>query len=82
MAAAILYQIPEIVTLGRFPNQLGSDSTWRTIEVRHGGSDTIARRFQLILPACNTEAMNLHLVEIAQTVAPSAHAVLLVDQAG
>jgi transposase len=26
--------------------------------------------------------MNLHLVEIAATVAPGAHAVLLVDQAG
>jgi hypothetical protein len=26
--------------------------------------------------------MNLHLVEIAQTVEPGAHAVLLVDQAG
>ncbi|MGA8435750.1 MAG: IS630 family transposase [Methyloceanibacter sp.] len=36
----------------------------------------------LILPACNTEAMNLHLVEIAKAVAPGAHAVLLVDQAG
>jgi hypothetical protein len=24
----------------------------------------------LILPACNTEAMNLHLAEIAETVAP------------
>ena len=36
----------------------------------------------LILPACNTEAMNLHLVEIAKTVTPGAHAVLLVDQAG
>jgi transposase len=36
----------------------------------------------LILPACNTEAMNLHLAEIAATVAPGAHAVLLVDQAG
>ena len=34
----------------------------------------------LILPACNTEAMNLHLAEIAKAVA--AHAVLLVDQAG
>jgi len=33
----------------------------------------------LILPACNTEAMNLHLAEIAKAVA--AHAVLLVDQA-
>jgi transposase len=36
----------------------------------------------LILPACNTEAMNLHLVEIALTVSTGAHAVLLVDQAG
>src|SRR5437899_7067591 len=36
----------------------------------------------LILPACNTEAMNLHLAEIAAAVAPAAHAVLLVDQAG
>src|SRR5450756_1876528 len=36
----------------------------------------------LILPACNTEAMNLHLAEIAETVAPGAHAVILVDQAG
>ena len=36
----------------------------------------------MILPACNTEAMNLHLVEIAKTVTPGGHAVLLVDQAG
>jgi hypothetical protein len=36
----------------------------------------------LIPPARNTEAMNLHLVEIAKTVTPGAHAVLLVDQAG
>ena len=36
----------------------------------------------LILPTCNTEAMNLHLAEIAATVAPAAHAILLVDQAG
>src|SRR5208337_3354628 len=36
----------------------------------------------LILPACNTEAMNLHLAEIAEIVAPGAHAVLMVDQAG
>jgi hypothetical protein len=36
----------------------------------------------LILPACNTEAMNLHLAEIAEMVAPGAHAVLLADQAG
>jgi putative transposase len=36
----------------------------------------------LLLPACNTEAMNLHLAEIAKAVAAGAHAVLLVDQAG
>ena len=36
----------------------------------------------LILPTCNTEAMNLHLAEIAEMVAPGAHAALLVDQAG
>jgi len=36
----------------------------------------------LILPICNVAAMNLHLAEIALAVAPGAHAVLLVDQAG
>ena len=36
----------------------------------------------LVLPACNTEAMNLHLAEIATEVAPGAHAVLLIDRAG
>src|SRR5262249_23813787 len=41
-----------------------------------------ARGQPWIMPACNTEAMNLHLAEIAATVAPAAHAILLVDQAG
>src|SRR5260370_23388555 len=36
----------------------------------------------LVLPHCNNEAMNLHLAEIASEVAPGAHAVLLLDQAG
>jgi len=36
----------------------------------------------LVLPSCNTEAMSLHLAEIATEVAPGAHAVLLLDQAG
>jgi hypothetical protein len=36
----------------------------------------------LVLPHCDTIAMNLHLAEIAQTIEPGAHAVLLVDQAG
>jgi transposase len=35
----------------------------------------------LVLPRCNTEAMSLHLAEIATAVASGAHAVLLVDQA-
>lgn len=36
----------------------------------------------LVLPFCNTAAMNLHLAEIAKAVAADAHAVLLMDQAG
>jgi hypothetical protein len=36
----------------------------------------------LVLPFCNTEAMELHLQEIALHVQPDAHAVLFVDQAG
>ncbi len=36
----------------------------------------------LVLPRCDTQAMNMHLAEIAKNVAPGAHAALLVDQAG
>lgn len=36
----------------------------------------------LVLPYVNTEAMNLHLAEIAKTVAPGAHALLVLDGAG
>ena len=36
----------------------------------------------LVLPRCKTEAMTLHLAEISAAVAPNAHAVLLLDQAG
>lgn len=36
----------------------------------------------LVLPSCNTDAMIRHLAEIARTVAPGAHAVVLMDQAG
>ena len=39
---ALLYRVPVMVTLGRFPKARESDSTWRTKEVRHVGSDTIA----------------------------------------
>ena len=36
----------------------------------------------LVLPFCNSDAMALHLQEISRTVAPRAHAVLVMDQAG
>ena len=36
----------------------------------------------LVLPRANTAAMNLHLAEIADTVAPGAHAVVVLDGAG
>ena len=36
----------------------------------------------LILPRCNTQAMQWHLEEISSQVAPEAHAVLILDQAG
>ena len=36
----------------------------------------------LVLPYCDTEAMTAQLQEISQAVAPGAHAVLLLDQAG
>ena len=36
----------------------------------------------LVLPRCTSEGMSLHLAEISQAVAPEAHAVVLLDQAG
>jgi len=36
----------------------------------------------LVLPWCDTNAMNAHLAEISAAVDPDAHAVLIVDQAG
>ena len=36
----------------------------------------------LVLPRCNTHAMQLHLDEISSQVTPGAHAVLILDQAG
>jgi putative transposase len=34
------------------------------------------------MPRCTTEAMSLQLAEISQAVAPEAHALVLLDQAG
>jgi hypothetical protein len=36
----------------------------------------------LVPPACNSEAMQFHLDEITTKVAPGAHAILILDQAG
>ena len=36
----------------------------------------------MVLPFCNTAAMALHLEEISRAVAPGAHAVVILDQAG
>ena len=36
----------------------------------------------LVLPRCNTQAMQWHLDEISSQVTPGAHAVLMVDRAG
>ena len=36
----------------------------------------------LVLPRCNTQAMQWHLDEIAVQVSPGAHAILIADQAG
>jgi transposase len=36
----------------------------------------------LIMPFCDTAAMQAHLAEISAAVAPGAHAVLILDQAG
>ena len=36
----------------------------------------------LVLPRCNTQAMQWHLNEIASQVAPASHAVVMLDQAG
>ena len=36
----------------------------------------------LVLPRCDTQAMQRHLDEIATQVAPGAHAVVMLDQAG
>lgn len=36
----------------------------------------------LVLPFCNAQTMALHLAEISLAVAPGAHALVLMDQAG
>ena len=65
----------------QFPPSDGECHTPLPREVREG---TVPRgaRAALVLPACNTESMQLHSDEIATKIAPGAHAILLLDQAG
>lgn len=55
---------------------------------RHRTDDHTGKRYAhrplllALLPSGNTEAMALHLEEISVAVAPGAHAVLVLDQAG
>src|SRR5271169_6106871 len=56
-ASGYLYQIPERVTLRRFPSSCESDSTWRTKEVRHVGCDSITWGFfcEAIVQLCQED---------------------------
>ena len=54
---------------------------WVTI-TRLSTSARPVRDSEQDLPCVNTEAMELHLAEIARTVATDAHALLIVDGAG
>ena len=56
----------------------------RTRSVYIFGAICLARGVSaaLVLPRCNTAAMNLHLQEISVAVTPGAHAIVIVDQAG
>jgi hypothetical protein len=81
-----------VQTLSREPRKMGCAARIETF--RHEGSphrlDLYFRRHlpkqgtgaALVLPACNTFAMNLLLAEIGKNVAPNAHAALVVDRAG
>src|SRR5437868_10827713 len=54
--------------------------------MRNGSTYTEIRTFPkaaaLIMPICNTVAMNHHLCEISSQVAADAHAVVILDRAG
>ena len=77
----------EAATLGSVTVQIVCD--WVKKFNAHGPEGLINRKppgkppkLTAVLPACNIQAMNLHLVEISAEVAPGRHAVLLLDQAG
>ena len=63
---------------------LGPQRPKISVELRPGSSGQYAegKGAGIVLPRCNSEAMSLHLAEISFHVAPGAHAVLILDQAG
>lgn len=75
-ALAFARQKAKLILAGRNPQALDEVAD----ECRRLGAR--AEVAGLVLPCCNTKAMALHLAEISQAVAPGAHAVLLLDQAG
>nr|WP_272209595.1 IS630 family transposase [Marinicella sp. W31]MDC2875410.1 IS630 family transposase [Marinicella sp. W31] len=64
------------------PSLLNNDQRTRSAYIfgaicpRHG------KAAALVMPWCDTYAMNQHLIEISRNVAENAHAVLIMDQAG
>ncbi len=75
-------------TLTRIWARIGSrprgprDSRYQWAYIFGAVCPTRATGAALVMPYADTEAMNLHLKEIGRTVAPTAHAVLVLDGAG
>ena len=64
-------------TASRLPTaNRGSNNSYTT------SWDTTGVGAGLVLPRCNTQAMQWHLDEISALVTPGAHAVLIIDRAG
>jgi hypothetical protein len=73
---------PRVGAVARPPSRAPRDQRTASTYIFGAVCPNQGKGAALILPACNSEAMNLHLAEIAKAVAPDAHAILLVDQAG
>src|SRR5215212_238046 len=57
-------------------------AAWHPSRRAEGPAHGLGLHLRCDLPRCTSEGMSLHLAEIAQAVAPGAHAVVLLDQAG
>jgi DDE superfamily endonuclease len=81
-ADAIIDAILRLTGKARHPSSAPRDQRTASTYIFGAVCPKEGKGAALIMPACNTEAMNLHFAEIAATVAPAARAILLVDQAG